>query len=560
MRPIRVLATAIAAVALLTASVVVSPAGAATDGVGTASTSTKIVEVSVGEGGSVLNLGLLSDDARSTIDPAIASPEAFSRLLRLKLSSPLSAVNSLADGLPAIEARQPGGDQVKEVPGASAAVALPATPLTQAASIGSIQVDASRLTASLAAGSAESGLTAGVTAATVAGGLVSVNGAKVNLSTVSAPASASATRSASLDNVTVLDLGALLEGLGIDLSTLPLSSVSALLDQLGLEGTINDLAGVSITTTLQDLVDAINASIDTLQVVVDDTTGTLDQTVDDLLGLVGLTAPVAVDDALDAVQAEALIDSLQAELAELLETSLVALATAPLLQVGGVEVGLNSKAVSDVNASVATVTGKVGTVKVGTIELLGGTDLLAATDRVSAVVTDANTRISSALGAISPDLANLVKVDVLARSTSVTQSGDYVRSLAGITAASATITPPETLSALISALTAPAAESIGDLITEAGGTVPADLEPLMSGLQSVLTLGAGVLASPSTLTIGQVLGAAEYKAVAAPVTPTGGELPRTGGDSLLLLGGGAAVLALAARRLLRSSGLRTSKS
>lgn len=547
----------------------VSPAGAATDGVGTASTSTKVVQLSVGKDGSVLSLGLLADESRATIDAAVSSPEAFSRLLRLNLGSPVAAVNALAAGLPVIEARQPGGDQVKEIPGASAAVALPATPLTQAASVASIQVDPTRLTAGLAAGSAQSGLSGGVTSANLAGGLIALNGAKVNLSTISAPASAEAIRSVTLDNVVVLDLGALLKGLGIDLSALPISSISALLNQLGLQGAVATATGISITTTLADAVAAINTVVDNLQAAVNSTATGITTTVSQINAVVGslplptgVTSATEIQDLTSGVsgQANALLDQVQAKLAGLLTTSLTTLATAPLLQLGGVEVGLTSKAVSDVNASVATVTGKVGTVKVGGIELLGGTDLLAATDRVSAIVNDANARIGSALGAISPELASVVKVSVLTRDTSVTKSGDYVRSLAGITAASATITPPATLANLISALSAPAADTIAKAIVAAGGVVPVSLESLMAGLQQALTLGAGVLASPSTLTVGQVLGAAEYKVAAAPAAPTtGGELPRTGGSSLLLLGGGAAVLALAARRLVRSPGLRPTK-
>lgn len=554
MRPFRLLATATSAV-LLTAAVVGSPAGAAAIGTGTSSTSTSVVDISVGKDGSVLHLGLLADQSRSTIDPTVtANPEAFARVARVNLSTPLDAVNGLVAGIPAVEARQPGGDQVKEVPGVSASVGLPATPLIPAASIASLNLDATRLTADLGAGAAQSGITAGVTSASLAGGLIAANGAKVNFSTVSAPAASEAVRAVTIDSVTVVDLGALLKGLGIDLSILPVSSVSALLNQLGLQQAVATATGISITGTLQQVVTQLNAAITTLQAQAAATGGTVDATVGAVLGLIGVTT-VTTGDVINQTQANALLDQVKADLAGLLTQSVTTLATAPLFSIGGVNVGITTKATDDVNSSVATITGKVGSVKVGTLELLAGTDLLAATDRVKTIVDQANAAISGALSSISPDLAGLVKVSVLSRDSSVQKTGDYVRSLAGITAASATVTPPATLAALISSLTAPASASIAKAIADNGGAALPALETLMSGLQNTLTLGVGVLSSPSIVTIAQVLSASEFRVNAAPATPTtGGELPRTGGTSLLLLGGGAAALGLAARRLLRSTG------
>ncbi|MGI8793656.1 MAG: hypothetical protein ACR2H3_10845, partial [Acidimicrobiales bacterium] len=142
----------------MTAAAVVSPAGAAPSGVGTASSSTSVIQVNVGADGAVLKLGLLADQARSTIDPSISTPEAYSRLVRLNLKTPIDALNGLTASLPVVEARQPGGDQTTEVPGTTATVALPATPVAQAASLASIDLDPVRLTASLAAGAAQSGI------------------------------------------------------------------------------------------------------------------------------------------------------------------------------------------------------------------------------------------------------------------------------------------------------------------------------------------------------------------------------------------------------------------
>ena len=73
-----------------------STAGAATavPGVGTSQTTTNVVSVQVGKEGSLVGLGLLSDEGRSTIDKTInANPQAYSRLTPLAISS--SAVPAL---------------------------------------------------------------------------------------------------------------------------------------------------------------------------------------------------------------------------------------------------------------------------------------------------------------------------------------------------------------------------------------------------------------------------------------------------------------------------------
>jgi hypothetical protein len=161
-----------------------------------------------------------------------------------------------------------------------------------------------------------------------------------------------------------------------------------------------------------------------------------------------------------------------------------------------------------------------------------------------------NTQLGSVLSIISPDLANLVKVSVLDQATSITQDGGYTKARAGITAATATITPPANLAALVSGLVAQTAD-----VTAALGTAVPQLEGLMTQLSSTLNLGTAVLASPAKVQIASVLSASDFRVGSSTTTGapgTGTSLPRTGGPDLILFGGLLAVLAIALRRFTRS--------
>ena len=109
-------AAAATALSLAGAATLVSPAHAATPGVGTSAASSSLLNIAVGTAGSVLNLKVLADDARSTIDPSVATPEAFSRLNALSLTSMLPApLNNIS--LPVVESRSPGGQPSVAGPG-----------------------------------------------------------------------------------------------------------------------------------------------------------------------------------------------------------------------------------------------------------------------------------------------------------------------------------------------------------------------------------------------------------------------------------------------------------
>jgi hypothetical protein len=547
------------ATSVLAASAFTGPASAQAAGVGTSLTSTKVLTAQLGEAGSLLDLALLGDEARSTIDPAVASPEAYTRLTALAAKAsivPSSPIN-VTEGV--FEAKSSGPS---EVPIAGSVLALPATTPVELAPVLSATIDPGKLTATLNQGVAASTMSTQVSKLKAVGGLLSVASLQSSLDASSAGASSAATRGASVTDVTVLDLGALLQGLGLPLAELTPAQLVALVDALAAQ---TGLPLPSGTTTLKQAIDTLDAAIDDLQATIattpaatTDITNAIDSTTSTLLGTVGsvtgVTVPLpsttqTVSDAVATVNA--LVDQLQALVDGLLADGLAALDGLALLRLQGVEVGVATKAVDTVAGSAATVTGKIGKVMVGGVEL-PGIDLAATAAQVSAAVAAVNTKLGETLALVDPGLANLVKVSVLDQATSITQDGGYTRSRAGVTAASATITPPANLAALVQGILGQV--GVAETLTTAGATVP-QLDGLMNQLAGALNLGTSALTAPAKVQIASVLSASDYRlgAAATPGTPAGSpSLPRTGGPDLVLFGGLLAILALAVRRLSRT--------
>src|SRR5689334_15211086 len=100
-------ATAVLASALLAGTAFPQLASAQTaSGVGTSLTSTKVLSAQLGDAGSLLDLTLLGDEARSTTDPSVASPEAYSRLMAVVTKS--GAISALNQSLGSFEAKSAG--------------------------------------------------------------------------------------------------------------------------------------------------------------------------------------------------------------------------------------------------------------------------------------------------------------------------------------------------------------------------------------------------------------------------------------------------------------------
>jgi hypothetical protein len=546
--------TAALATTVIAASAFTGPAAAQAAGVGTSLTSTKILTAQLGENAQLLDLLLLGEEARSTIDPLVAPSEAFSKLTAITAKSALVPNNPINITQGVAEARSDGANEVPIVATPIAAPALPA----QLAPVLSGTIDAGKLTASLTNGIAASGLNASLSDIKAVGGLVSLGSLKSTLDSASSASASNATRGATVNDLTVLDLGALLQGLGLPLGELTPMQLAQMLDalavQLGvpLPSGATTLAGAvsQLTALLTDLNSAIqDAPTETLTDVLDPATQTVLGTVG---GITGITVPLpTLSSVVEDVQAtlEALVLELQTLLNDLLVKGLSALDNLALLRLEGVEVGVTTKAIETVDGSVAAVTGKIGKIFVGGVEL-PGVDLAGTVASVTASVATVNTKLADVLNIVDPSggLANLVKVSVLDQATSIVTEGGYTRSRAGITGATATITPPANLAAIITQVMS----TFGVAQTLAASNVPLPaVSGLMNDLAGTLNLAASALTSPSKVQIAQVLSASDFRSAAtttgAPVTG-GPTLPRTGGPDLLLLGGLAAVLALAVRR------------
>lgn len=533
MRLTRVAATA-TALAIAAAATTSGPVQAAS-GVGTSAATTSLLDIALGTNGSLLALKVLTDEARATIDPTVASPEAFSRLSAASVTSSVlpAPLNNVI--VPVLESRSPGGAGFVTGPALNLANPLPSVNVP-AALLGGTVAPAT-LTSAVDATGARSSLNAALGSLNLVGGLVSVDAVSSSLAANAKTTSADGSRTVKADAVTVLDFGALLDGVGLPLANLPVGAVSSILAGLGVP-----VPGVPTSTNLAGFVTTLNGTIDTLQDQIDGTiTTTVGTTADPILTGLGLPVP---DSGATVAEVQAVVDQVQALLAGILADALAALDALTLLEVDGVEVGTVTKATDTVAGSSAGLVAKVGSVTLGGIEL-PGVDLTSTVATVNGLVTDVNSRLSSALGAVNPGLAGLVSISMFDKdpATGVTSSGGYTKATAGITALTAKITPPADLAGIVAGLTA--AGGIASAITSAGGTVPA-VSTVMGTLENLLGTSVEALAGGATLRLASVSSGASFT---TPVANTGGTLPRTGSSSqVALFGFGLAIAALVGRR------------
>jgi hypothetical protein len=203
-----------------------------------------------------------------------------------------------------------------------------------------------------------------------------------------------------------------------------------------------------------------------------------------------------------------LIDTLQAVLADVLADVLATLDGAPLVKVDGIDVGVTTKAADTVANSAAGVTAKIAAIKVGAVSR-GPIDVTQALADVNADVTSVNNTLKDALDGIDPGLANLVTIAVFERAAGygVSEANGYVKAVDGITALKATVTPPSTLSTILT--TIQGQTSIADAILAEGGTVPS-LSAAMATLGTTLNNTASPLGGGATVTLASVNGTSEF--------------------------------------------------
>lgn len=527
MRKFRAVASGAVAATMLAATVGAG-AGATAEptGVGTARSGTSLLRVVLGDG-SLLDLRVLGEDSMATIDRAKSEPSAFTRVAPLDVVS--KTVAALNASVPGLEAKAPGG---------SSTVPATAVPLTSPVSSGTLNL--ANLTAAVDQTGAKSALSSSLDQLDLVGGLLSLKGANSSQSTDALTAVSNGLRGITVDELTVLDLGALLDGLGLSLTDLPVSVVSDLLTKLGVP-----VPGLSGGTDLNGAVDALNKAIDDVQALLDTAGATVDQTVNDTVGGIigGIGGILGGGGSLPSVpsvgstisELNTTIDGLQTQLSDLLESALGALDAAPLLKVTGLDLGVATKAADTVANSTAGIVAKLGAIQVGSATVVPGLDLGATATKLADTVNQVTGAVGGVLGTVDPGLANVVSVKLFEQSKDVKVVNGYTNALAGLTALTASITPPADLGAIVSKIQG--AAGIGDVLGGLGANLAA-LPDLSTGMTQLEGLLGGVqgLASGATLKVGEFSSTSEFlPAVAPAANPAparpGGELPRTGGDN-----------------------------
>lgn len=499
-------------------------AQAATNGVGTSQVSTTVANVQLGTNGALLGVRLLGDDARSTIDSKVASSaEAFSRLTGLAISSDtVTDLKTLSS--PPVESKQPGGDA--SVTTGSVDLSNPGGGVTVPSSVLSGSIGLAHLSSEAATTQAKSALSATLTNASVGGALASVAGVTSGLNTAAVATQSDSSRSIKVDQVVVVDLGSLLDGIGLDLPDLGVDTLTALLTELNT--TVNGLNGAAVNAIVDDLQDEIT-TLSAAVTLPGGTVATAVDTINDLGTTLGIgtiidstTEAVIANPALTVTQQiNALVDELQAALSDLLGDVLTTLDGLALLKVDSVDVGVTTKAADTVANSVHTISGKIGAITVGNAAL-GTVDVTQALADVNAKVTEVNNEIKGVLNGVDPGLGDMVTISVFERANGygLSEANGYVKAVDGITGLKASVTPPTTLSTIVAAIQA--APSAEDVIVANGGTVPTALSDAMGTLGTTLNNNATPLGNGATVTIASINSSSEFAPQLAGTNSGGG--------------------------------------
>ncbi|MBV9284750.1 MAG: hypothetical protein JO176_09040 [Acidimicrobiia bacterium] len=521
MRKFRIVGAAVSLAALLGAAAAAGgPASAATSGVGTTQANTTAVSIKLGSNGSLLGVQLASDNGSANIDPKQGAPSAASSALSPLTST--SSVSALNLSLPKVSVSSTGAANNKSVPSIDLT-----TPLTSGTinplSLSSV-VDATQ--------GAASGLNSTLNNLGVVGGLLTVPNATSSLGATAKSGDADGLRGLSIPSIQVLNLGAVLQGLGINPANLQLGQVQNVLNTLNV--TVPNGSGANLTnltgTQLSTLVDNIQTALGTGPTGLGGLLQTLpltDPLVTPLLGSITPLIPGGIP-ASDTTVAQ-LVTTLQGELGGVLNGALAGIANAPLLQVNNLVVGVTTKATDTVANSVADVSASLGSIKVGNVSI-PGVDL-------ASLVTNAQNTITTVLTDAGLP-TGLLTVKALDSTKSVASQGGYVNALANLTGVHVALAPLSSLTG--GAATANSAtDSMSQLFTLANaGSVPA-LSPAMATLNGLLASTGAALTQGATVDVLQVGASSTFQAASTPsnpaaATPQSGTLATTGGPTQLL--------------------------
>jgi hypothetical protein len=580
-------------VVLTLTGVTAGGANAAT-GRGTAAASITLLDVSLGN---VQNIKVLTDEGQGTLDPTrlgIAGPRAFGQLTAVNASGALNlalpttpyraeAPGTTTGSLDPISFNFPG--DVTDL--ANSKVALPAVPTGPlgAGFLASGVIDPVKIEAFMDAAGARSAVGTEVPNLDVLQGLISVKNVKVGSMSASATASQSQgdTGVVTIGDITVLDLGSFLGGLGLGLTDLNVGTLTGLVDGLGLPvGTASlpaplgdltggDVAGIlntvtGLTSVLPNIPTATSCSaLDSVTAPLGGITGILNPS-----GLLaGLNLPINLPSLLGgcsdtnvAATAAPLTSTLTNTLNGVLPTAdgvlkslFGVLENAPLIQLSGVEFSALAKAAETLAGSSASTTASFGTLKVGGLSI-GALDLNATVAQISSLVDGLegtlNEKVLGPLG-----LANLIDIGIMERTSSVKSEGAYNVADAGLNVLRVSINPPAALSSVLAPVTnLPVSNVLGSVISNL---------PVDTGLASNALAGAfgltSLLTQPTTIKVGAIRAQSDFTTAAAGVTadpsgpvapPVSGQLPRTGNNN------GAWMAALAALALAGAFGITRS--
>ena len=526
----------VAAGALVAATV--GPASAAEPGVGTTTATLEAVGLDVGE---LLSLSLLTDTGLADTNPADGVSKAAADLTALEV---VSDTLGLDEQISVLSVESTGDEETASAP----ETALPDNPI-----IGGTVLPAA-LSALVGADGAVSTIGAGVTDLTVLDGIVSLSSTELDLGANALAAQADGARALTLDSLTLLDLEALLAGLGIPLSSLSVEQILGLVDSLAMLGDLADTLtalGIPVDTTTVDGIVATLGELEALPALAADT-GTLDtacadatlgSTLDTLGGLTGdenvcddTAATIGdITDVLTTGELASLQELVDTLLGDALDAILAALDGVSLVSLDLLQVGATTTATDSVETSVADIAATIEGLRVGGLLDIPVADVLGATD---AVVGQVNGALDGVLGEVG--LEGLVTITLLEEVTSVTEKDGAIISDAAFTGLGVEVTPDlALLEELTGGLLDPedAVLSIGEqiqLLDEAAELPVSPLSLLNEDLGG-LVLGDGV--SIRTASLGQnsthVLSATATPT--APAAPAAPELPMTGSNDTLWL-------------------------
>jgi hypothetical protein len=512
-----------------------APVEAATStpaGVGTTQVTSKLVDLNIAAG--LLDVSVFTDQGTTNTDAKAGQTLAKNTLTPLSLTSnqvDLSPITSLLSAVTAPESA--------ESPGANPSVNKSLVNFSSgpAAPVISGQLNPVTLTTALdAAKGATSGLTAALTNLKVLSGIAGIATLTNNDALAAAPTAASGARQFKIGSIPILNLGALLQGLGINLAQLPVSAVTSLVDQLKLG--VPSLGGNNTTLTdatntllglmgLKTQADSAKSSSSTITVA-----APLAQVINSLDKSAKLSSngqDVTASDLqtiLGTVQTNLNASSFADLLSSLLSGGLANLLKTPLLEVDTGALQVVTKAAATVADSAADVTAGIPSLKVLGMNV-PGIDTLVST-------------LQTVLGMINQNLVGLLSVTLLDKSRNITQANGYTNAVAQASEFKLTIDPSKVgLSSVKASLPAvtdslPTGGSI-DLGNTAIKTLAPSLQLPANPFASLFNariLAAGPLAlGATTLSLGQVNSESKFTLVpatpAAPAQPTS-TLPRTG--------------------------------